>query len=408
MQGLTNWKNKVLLLWWIQFCCIATMEMSGPFWPLYFRDLISTAPSFFSIEKWASILGGMAYILPLLAAILSSPFWGKIGDRFGHKYMLMRAALALGLCQFALVYIQDPLLILLVRFIQGLCAGSIAACQSYAAKVSPLNERSNVFTKVQSATAAGSLIGPLFGGLLLETHHMIDLFYFASMIFLALLIITGVCLPSDNQLDKVNKKKAKPAQFDAAIWSPLIILVAICLAQMAKRVPHSFYALYVDNVLQQTSFMIGVLYAISGLGVLVASPIYGRYFSKLPSKQHKRQFLQSICFIAMILMLLQSQITSFYPALIIRFLWGVCLGGILPLLSAELSAYGGLKSIGKQVGISHSATKLGGVLGIAVGALIFAFANWQWGFCAIAFIYALMVYLLHKPLTADKKQQHCA
>lgn len=394
---LQHWRSRLHFLWLIQLLTVATMEMSGPFWPLYFKQLNQTYLAENS-EQWASILGGLAYILPLVAAMFSAPFWGGIGDKYGHKLMLLRALFALGLSQLLLIWVKDPILILLIRFGQGLTAGTIAAAQSYAVKMSPIEHRGQIFSRIQAATAAGSLLGPLAGGYWLESLEMTALFTRSAIIFSMLFLVLYCLLPEDNNASSLQKlcKNNSDLSQTSILWPPLVLLVAICLAQVAKRLPQSFYALYGETILGQGSMMIGILYAATGLGILIAAPFSGYYFDKLNNKQYKQYFIQSACLLSLILMLLQSQVSSFYPALALRFAWGLCLASILPLLSAQLSAQGGMKAIGKQVGISHSAIKLGGIVGIGTGAVIFALLNWQWAFGTIALIYALLSWLLNK------------
>jgi len=401
MMRLDHWRYRLHFLWLIQLITVSTMEMSGPFWPIYFKQLLTpTALNFVDIsnQHWINIFAALAYILPLLAAMLSAPFWGKIGDKYGHKLMILRALFALGLCQLLLVYVHQPWLILLLRTVQGFTAGTIAATQSYAAKMSPTNQRGQVFSRIQSATAAGSLFGPLVGGYWLAEQSMAQLFAQSSMIFALLFLILYVLLPRDSAKNNLVKTSSASTKTMAAktLWQPAILLAAICLAQIAKRLPQSFYALYAETIIGQGSFMIGILYSATGLGILLTAPISGYYFDRLKQAKHQQYFVQSICAMALLLMLWQSQITHFYPALVVRFLWGMCLAAILPLLSAQLSALGGLKNIGKQVGISHSAIKLGGILGIGIGSAIFSLINWQWAFASIALVYAALFALLNK------------
>ncbi len=39
------------------------------------------------------------YVGPMLGIILTSAFWGRIGDRYGHKLMMIRALAGLSLTQ---------------------------------------------------------------------------------------------------------------------------------------------------------------------------------------------------------------------------------------------------------------------------------------------------------------------
>jgi MFS family permease len=73
----------------LQLVAMGAMEMSGPFWPLHLRRLGGLAPAGLA---WAS---AAAYAGPLAMAMCTTPWWGRLGDRVGHKPILLRALLAL-------------------------------------------------------------------------------------------------------------------------------------------------------------------------------------------------------------------------------------------------------------------------------------------------------------------------
>ncbi len=389
-----HWQRWVWLLWLTQLLTIGAMEMSGPFWPLYFSQLDQVP------DNWASSAAALAYILPLAGAMISAPFWGRLGDRVGHKYMILRALLFLTLSQLLLSQLQDPLAILLIRLLQGLGAGSIAATQAYASKLSPDNKRGFVFSKIQSATAAGSLLGPLLGGYWLETISMDMLFLRAGGLFLLILAGLAICLPRDRigPPAKKQKKATAIASEPLPMLSPGLLLSAITLAQLAKRMPHSFYALYTSQVLGLGTFMTGVLYAGTGLGVLLSSPVWGPLYDRCNQPQ-RRRLLALVAATAMLLMLLQTRCDTLAQAFAIRVGWGVCLGALLPLLFAQLSALGNTASMGKRIGIGHSATKLGALLGIGIGALLFSLSGYQAGFIGTGLIYLALLLLLALPFS---------
>ncbi len=99
----------IYLLFAIQLISMGAMEMSGPFWPVHLRGLTSSE----SVFSFASIA---VYVGPMLGIILTSAFWGRIGDRYGHKLMMIRALAGLSLTQLGLALFSDIWVILLLRF----------------------------------------------------------------------------------------------------------------------------------------------------------------------------------------------------------------------------------------------------------------------------------------------------
>ena len=107
---------QIHLLFVIQLVSMGAMEMSGPFWPVHLRSLSHSDGVF----TFASIA---VYVGPMLGIMLTSTFWGRLGDRYGHKAMMMRALLGLAITQLALAYANDIWLILMLRFHQCRVAG---------------------------------------------------------------------------------------------------------------------------------------------------------------------------------------------------------------------------------------------------------------------------------------------
>lgn len=82
-------KVQILLLCCCQLIIIAAVEMSNTFLPIYLESLSDF--DLLPVNAW----NVLAYVMPLISAMLFSTFWGKYADRFGYKTMILRAALAL-------------------------------------------------------------------------------------------------------------------------------------------------------------------------------------------------------------------------------------------------------------------------------------------------------------------------
>ncbi len=102
----------IRLLFVLQCISMGAMEMSGPFWPVHLRAM---SPS----DAVFGFAGIAVYVGPMLGIVLTSTFWGRLGDRYGHKPMMVRALAALCLTQLALAWAQDVWSILALRFLQA-------------------------------------------------------------------------------------------------------------------------------------------------------------------------------------------------------------------------------------------------------------------------------------------------
>ncbi|WP_280137951.1 MULTISPECIES: MFS transporter [unclassified Ensifer] len=111
------------LLFGLQFISMGTMEMSGPFWPIQIREL-SPSDSVFGLA------GIGVYVCPMLGVSVTSAFWGRIGDRYGNRLMMVRALAGLAITQLLVAFAENVWTILALRFLQGACAGYIAPSPS--------------------------------------------------------------------------------------------------------------------------------------------------------------------------------------------------------------------------------------------------------------------------------------
>lgn len=123
---------------------------------------------------------GLIYGAAPLAAAIAGPFWGALGDRVGKKPMAVRANLAIALSTAAMPFAPTPLVLLLMRAVQGAFAGYVAPAIALAAQAEPRARHGVVIARLQVAMAAGSFVGPYLGAELTHWFGRDALFWAAS------------------------------------------------------------------------------------------------------------------------------------------------------------------------------------------------------------------------------------
>jgi DHA1 family multidrug resistance protein-like MFS transporter len=133
-----------------------------PFLPLFVRELGVREPE--QAALWAGVLIGVA---PLVAGLLA-PVWGRLGDRFGHKSIVVKALVAyviiLVLCA-AVTRVEE---LLALRIGIGLFGGIGPLGLAMAAAQAPREETGRAVGHVQAAQILAAAVGPLAGGLLAD------------------------------------------------------------------------------------------------------------------------------------------------------------------------------------------------------------------------------------------------
>ena len=116
-------------------------------------------------------LGDVSWLVTayVVAATATTPLWGKLGDRYGHKRLLQISltwfVAASALCGAA----QDITQLIVVRAAQGVAAGGLMtlAMAAVGDLVAP-RERGRYQGYIAATFSAATVLGPLIGGLLVE------------------------------------------------------------------------------------------------------------------------------------------------------------------------------------------------------------------------------------------------
>ncbi|MFV9649427.1 MFS transporter [Pseudomonas citrulli] len=356
----------IYLLFAIQLVSMGAMEMSGPFWPVHLRGLASSE----SVFSFASIA---VYVGPMLGIMLTSAFWGRIGDRCGHKLMMIRALAGLSLTQLGLAFFSDIWVILILRFLQGAFAGYIAPAQAYGVSIEAPSRRARLFAILQISTNVGSLLGAVAGGLILDYGTFFWINIVASVLCALCTVIAAVTLPD---VPPVPKKPAvatrAPAAGTESLWrgSPLLSLLCVMgILLLARMLPQTSFSLYVSSTFEVSHSIVGLCYGLLALGFILSATAWSRYF------EHRSQAetLQRITYIVMACIALTAVagVTRSPGVFILAyFIWGVLLGATTPVLMALVSKTADSSRQGYVLGITQSTAQFASIAGISIGGLL--------------------------------------
>ncbi len=133
----------------------------------------------------------------LLAATVTTPIWGKLGDLYGRKY-LFQASIVLFLVGSVLAGLSQSMGQLIVfRAVQGLGGGGLMVlAQASIADVVPPLDRGKYQGLFGAVFGLSSVLGPLIGGFFTDTLSWRWVFYVNLPIGLVALVVTTAVLPN--------------------------------------------------------------------------------------------------------------------------------------------------------------------------------------------------------------------
>jgi multidrug resistance protein len=144
-------------LWVLMAVCFVDMMglmIVGPLMPFYALRL--------EARDWmvGPLLSAFA-----VAQLVSSPYWGRLSDRYGRRPALM-VGLGTAAVAYAVFGFATALWVLFAaRLVQGLGGGTTAVAQAYVADTMAPGERAKALGWLSAATNLGVVIGPLLGSL---------------------------------------------------------------------------------------------------------------------------------------------------------------------------------------------------------------------------------------------------
>src|SRR4029077_19998367 len=154
-----DWRRNLAALWFAEFTAIFGFSFAFPFLSIFIhQDLGVRSGS--ALYWWTAAAGSVSG----LSMGIASPIWGVLGDRLGRKPMLIRSMVGGALTVGTIFFVQTPLQLVILRFLQGATSGTVAAATALVAVETPRNRVGWSLGVVTSAVALGGAVGPVVGG----------------------------------------------------------------------------------------------------------------------------------------------------------------------------------------------------------------------------------------------------
>src|SRR5215218_490468 len=134
MDFVEVWRRTLRVLWLVQFLTTLAMNLGLTFVPFFLAEdpVLHVRDESARALYTGLILGG-----PFITTIIFTPLWGWVADRTGPKRQVVRACFGLGATQLLMAMAQSPDQMVLIRMLQGMLSGVLAAALGLVAVVTP-------------------------------------------------------------------------------------------------------------------------------------------------------------------------------------------------------------------------------------------------------------------------------
>ncbi|MGX7059245.1 multidrug efflux MFS transporter [Vagococcus humatus] len=359
-----DWKRNMYIAWIGCFFTGASFSLVMPFIPVYIKQL--GAPTN-KVEFYA----GLAISVTALASGVVSPLWGNLADRRGRKLMMVRAAAGMMLTMGALAFVHDVKMLLVFRFLTGVLSGYIPNATAMIASQAPLEKSGWALGTLATGSVAGTLIGPLMGGLLAQTFGIRNVFLITGAILLINTILTVVFIKEDfepvQKKDLISTKEVfekieKPSLLFGLFLTTLILQLGITSISPILTLYIQELGSGRDNIL----FISGLIVSVAGVSAFISSPFLGKLGDRFGNQNILLIGLIGffVCIVPM------SLVQTPFQLGVLRFLMGFSTGAMMPSVNAIISKITPKDGVSRIFSYNQMSLNFGQVLGPLVGSTI--------------------------------------
>jgi len=372
-------QKNLWIMWFANFFIAGSITMVLPFLSLYIDQLGDFSDSF--VQTWSGWIFGITFV----TAFIFSPIWGRIGDRYGRKNILIMSAIGLAFSVLLMGFVETVWQLFLLRLFMGIFTGFIPMSQALISTQTPKETAGQVLGTLQTGSITGSLLGPMLGGWVADHIGYATTFQLVSITVAlsAVIVFLGI---SEERVERegVNEKTSYNSKevLSHIMKHPvlLIVMVISLFVQVAHFSIQPILSLFVGNLHgpENLALFSGIAFSAAGLGNLLMAKRWGR----ISDRKGYIKILIFLLFMAGIVYLPAAFVTNIWQLVILRFLLGISIGGIIPVRTAYIRQEAPLAMQGEVLGYNTSLRFLGNIIGPAMGGLL----SGAFGFSAVFFV----------------------
>lgn len=401
-----RWQRTLVIIFIAQAFTAVGFSTIFPFLPLYVEELGTSTG--LSME----FLAGLVYSAQAFTMMIASPFWGALADRIGRKPMVERAMFGGAILIFLMSFVQTTEQLIFLRAIQGGVTGVVAASSALVASVTPRNRTGFAMGLIQAALGTGVALGPIIGGTIADAFGYSMAFYITAV----MLLIAGFLVHFGIKEEFVSAVSDRGKMFAGFVseWRKILVASGVTITfglsflymlgrmMIVPIAPYFIATLMDDNRLLNT--FTGLVIGSAAATITISSAILGR----VGDRTGHRKIVAISASMAALLYFAQALSTEPWHMLVLQAAVGVCLGGILPSISALLARYTNRGEEGAVYGLNSSIRAAGRAIAPLMGGIFASVFDLRATFFGAAMIFLVIAGIsryLPRPTATQQSEQ---
>ncbi|HLN62792.1 MAG TPA: MFS transporter, partial [Symbiobacteriaceae bacterium] len=361
-------KQNLYILWAGNFLAACSFSLVMPFLPRFLEQLGVTE----NLYAWS----GWTFAISFLASAIMSPVWGNMADRYGRKPMIIRSGFSIGAVYLLMSFATSPYQVFGLRMLNGALSGFIPSSIALIATNTPEVRVGRALALLQTATASGTILGPMLGGTLADLVGM-RLTMQISCGLLLLATVMGIFGVKEKVLGAGRERTSVVQDLRTAVSHPALfaLMIAAMLINASIQSLEPILTNFVPGLRMEGAvvwftqtvfgradahnFIAGFIFSLPAVAILIAAPRWARVGEKIGFAKLLTLGLGA----AGLLVMPQALSKTAGTLMALRFLYGLFTAAVQPAINATLAATVHPSFRGRAYGINQSAMFIGSVLG---------------------------------------------
>ncbi len=360
-----TWQRNLYILWVTNFIMGASMSLVIPFLPIYIQQL--GIHSLSNLERWS----GIVFSATFMVSAFVQPLWGRLADRVGRKFILIRSGAGMAVVMAAMGLVQNIWELFALRALLGAVAGFIVSATALQATQTPPEQAGRALGTLQTGAVAGSLIGPFLGGILADTIGIRHVFFLTGVLEIlatavVILFVKEQFHPIASTVRMSDREFLRKVRATGIILPLFVVTMVIQMGYLSIEPIVTIYVRQLQPYSTNISTLAGATFAAIGLGNIVSAPRLGRLADRIGAQK----VLLASLIIAAFLYLPQAYVGNAYQLMVLRFILGLAVGGLQPSIQALIRRYTPTSLQGRAFGFNSSFMFAGNLVGPLLGGFV--------------------------------------